>query len=200
MYIIKLPLYNISVKAVTILSDNLRKYIETNNLSLRDFGKELGLSHSAISRILNSQNPEKLQPKTKRLIANGLGFDFDELCTKELSLLVKMNKNSYKIPFYTISGENTSNTIESHEKYQFAVNIQTNDYAPLFPLGTILFFDTQSAYQKDICILKFNKTRILCLVVESYRNVIVAKDLTTGKKFETPRTNLVAVLMKSLHH
>lgn len=185
---------------MTILSDNLRKYLETNNLSLRDLGKEFGLSHSAISRMLNSPNPENLHPKTKRLIANGLGFEFDDLCSKELSSLVKMDKNSYKIPFYKITGENTSHTIESLEKYQFAVNIQTNDYAPLFPLGTILFFDTQSAYQKDVCILKFNKTRILCLVVESYRNVIVAKDLATGKKFETPRTNLIAVLMKSLHN
>lgn len=185
---------------MTILSENLRKYLETNNLSLRDLGKELGLSHSAVSRILNSQNPENLQPKTKRLIASGLGFDFDDLCTKELNLLFKNNKKSYKVPFYTITGENTSHTIESREKYQFAVNIQTNDYEPLFPLGTILFFDSQSAYQKDICILKFNKSRILCIVLESYRNMIIAKDLSSGKKIEALRTNLIAVLMKSLHN
>ena len=185
---------------VTILSDNLRKHIEINNLSLRDLGKELGLSHSAISRILNSSDPENLHPKTKRSIANGLGFDFDALCTNSVDVLTRQDQNSYRIPFVTLNGESTLNTIESNEKHQFAINIQTNEYEPLFPIDTVLFFNNENAYQKDICIAKHNKNRILCIVIESYRNHLIVKNLATDNQVEIPRKSLIAVLMKSLHN
>ncbi|WP_018299790.1 helix-turn-helix domain-containing protein [Fangia hongkongensis] len=190
----------IHIFIVSKLSDNLKKYLEINNLSLRDFAKETGVSHSLISRLLKSPDPNKIQPKTKRFISQALQIEFDQLCNEDINFLIKNKEGTFKVPFQKISGEAVNSYIESNLEYSFAVVLHNDDYAPLFTEGTILYFSKEVAHQKDVCLVNYNNDRILCSVKESYRNTLKVVNLKDDKILEILRPNIIAVLMKSLHN
>jgi transcriptional regulator with XRE-family HTH domain len=170
-----------------------------NNIGLREFAKQIGMSHSTLSRIINNSTKQKLQPLTKRKISNFIGIEFEKLCSEDINSLLNKQEN-YKISFINLlNGKSTNETILSEINYTFALNIQNDDYHPLFPKGSILFFLKTSAYQKDICIVQYKNKLLLCLVNSSYRFELELIDLKTKESITTLRSNIKAVLMKSLN-
>ncbi|WP_018298601.1 helix-turn-helix domain-containing protein [Fangia hongkongensis] len=182
---------------MSILANNLKEYMNQNNIGLRKLAKHIGMSHSTLSRIINKP-PQKLQPITKRKIAKFIGVDFEELCSHELNTLL-LKKNDYKVGFIDFSGKSTNESIEVADQYTFAINVRNDDYSPLFPKGSILFFSNEPAYQNDICLINYNNKLLLCAAHNAYRLELELVDLHTNKKFTTIRDNVKAVLMKSLN-
>ncbi|MDA0911575.1 MAG: helix-turn-helix transcriptional regulator [Proteobacteria bacterium] len=180
-----------------MLAENLKEYMRQNNVGLREFAKHIGMSHSTLSRIINNPSQD-LQPMTKRKIANFIGVDFEELCSHELNALL-LKKSDYKVGFIDFNGKSTNESIEVADQYAFAINIRNDDYNPLFPKGSILFFSNEPAYQNDICLINYNNKLLLCSACNAYRLELDLVDLHTNKKFTTIRDNVKAVLMKSLN-
>ncbi|MBK2270219.1 helix-turn-helix domain-containing protein [Francisella philomiragia] len=179
------------------LAYNLKSYMDDNNLGQREFGKIIQLSHSTLSRLLNKDD-QKVQPNTKRKISNFFGFSFDEITSNKLSDL-QLNKKSHKVQFIDFNGNSTKENIETNEEYSFAINVKDNNYAPLFPKGSILFFSKEPAYQLDICIVKNKNKLSLCSIKESYRLELKVVNLATDEKYSILRDSVIAVLMKSLN-
>ncbi|GGF92763.1 MULTISPECIES: helix-turn-helix domain-containing protein [Cysteiniphilum] len=180
------------------LAENLKKYMENNRIGLREFAKHIGVSHATLSRII-SRPPQELQLITKRKISDFIGVAFEELCNHDLDALLLNKKGNYKVGFIDFDGRSTNELVETDELYTFAINIKNNDYEPLFPKGSILFFAHEPAYQKDICLIKYNKELLLCSACNAYRLELELVDLHTKKKFITIRNNVKGVLMKSLN-
>lgn len=179
------------------LAKNLMLYMETNNVSQRDLAKLIQLSQPSLSRILSNKS-QAVQPTTKRKISNFFGFKFEDIISKELSVL-QTEKSSYNVRFIDLYGEATNDKIETNEEYAFALNIKNDNFHPLFPKSSILFFSKEPAFQNDICITKQNNKLNLCSVINSYRLELDVVNLESNDKFSVLRNNIVAVLMKSLN-
>lgn len=180
------------------LADNLKYYMNLKHMSLREFAKHIGMSHSTLFRVINHPN-QSLQPLTKRKIANFIGIDFEQLCSQNIDMLLSNVKSDYKISFIDFNGASTGETIISEENYAFAIHIRNDKYIPIFPKGCILFFSYDIAYQKDICLINQKGKLLLCLVNNSYRLELNVLDLSNNQKITVRRDNVKAVLMKSLN-
>ena len=78
-----------------IFSRNLKNYIETHNLSLKDLGQKLDVPTSTVHGWINGIPPRNI--KTIKKIANLLNCSVDELCFSEKKaspqLLHKLESN-----------------------------------------------------------------------------------------------------------
>ena len=97
------------------------------------------------------------------------------------------------------NGEFTKENINTTEEYSFALNVKETTYDPLFPVGSILFFAAEPAYQKDICIIKHKSKMLLCSIINSYRLELDVLDLGSNKEISTLRQSVKGVLMKMLN-